>query len=125
MHTILIIDDDTQIRLMLKKMLEREGYQVVTAKDGKEGLRIFETAAIDLVITDLIMPEKEGIETIIALRQKNDQVKIIAISGDGKANPISYLDMAIKLGAQKAFTKPIARKELIACIQSLLEDTGV
>ncbi len=122
MHTILIIDDDAQIRSMLKKMLEREGYQVITAKDGREGIRIFENSAIDLVITDLIMPEKEGIETIIALKQKNNQTKIIAISGDGKVNPISYLDMAIKLGAQKAFAKPIARKELIAGVKSLLAE---
>ncbi len=125
MHTILIIDDDAQIRSMLKKMVKREGYQVITAKDGKEGVRIFESAAIDLVITDLIMPEQEGIETIIALKQKNTQVKIIAISGDGKVNSISYLDMATKLGAQRAFTKPVDRKELIASIQLLLTETEV
>ncbi len=120
MHTILIIDDDIQIRTMMKKMLDREGYQVITAKDGREGLRIYENSVIDLVITDLIMPEKEGIETIIALKKHNSEAKIIAISGDGQVNPVSYLDMAIKLGAQKAFSKPIQRKDLLAAIETLL-----
>ncbi len=107
---------------MMKRMLGHEGYQVITAKDGREGLRLFENSIIDLVITDLIMPEKEGIETIIELKKYNSEAKIIAISGDGQVNPISYLDMATKLGAQKAFSKPIQRKDLLAAIKELLAE---
>jgi DNA-binding response OmpR family regulator len=120
MHTILIIDDDAQVREMLKKMFGRVGYHVLTAKDGKEGLRLFETSSVDLVVTDLIMPEQEGIETIIALRRRKSDVKIIAISGDGQENSTSYLNMATKLGAQKAFAKPLQRKELLDAIHNLL-----
>lgn len=120
MYTILIIDDDAQVREMLKKMFTRAGYQVLTAKDGKEGLNLFEVSAVDLVVTDLIMPEKEGIETIIALRQLKSDAKIIAISGDGQENSTSYLNMATKLGAQRAFAKPLQRKELLDAIHSLL-----
>ncbi len=122
MHNILIIDDDFQIRTMLKKMFEREGFRVATAEDGRKGIKIYENSSIDLVITDLIMPEKEGIETIIALKKINNLVKIIAISGDKQVNLVSYLDMATKLGAQKAFTKPIKRATLIGAAKELLAE---
>jgi YesN/AraC family two-component response regulator len=108
---------------MLKKMFEREGFRVATAEDGRKGIKIYENSSIDLVITDLIMPEKEGIETIIALKKIDSFAKIIAISGDNQANPVSYLEMAMKLGAQKAFTKPIKKEMLIGAARELLTET--
>ena len=78
MKRILIIDDETNILLMLKKMLERAGYEIDLASNGEEGLRLFSNASFDLVITDIIMPEKEGLETIREMRKMQPEMKIIA-----------------------------------------------
>ncbi len=121
MKRILVIDDDEQIRLMLRMTLERNGFEVCEAGDGREGLRRFCTEQPDLVITDLVMPEKEGIETIMEIRQHTPDVKIIAISGGGKVNPQNYLELAHRLGAQRTFSKPVDIKELLNSIVSLLE----
>ena len=90
MALILIIDDDDQIRRVLRKTLERDGYDVADAPNGKEGIRLYRENPADLVITDIIMPEKEGIETIRELRRDFPEVKIIAISGGGRIGPDSY-----------------------------------
>ena len=81
MSRILIIEDDEHVRGMLRKMLERIGYDVFDAPDGKEGLDFYRNTPVDLVITDILMPEKEGIQTIMELRREFPDVKIIAISG--------------------------------------------
>jgi len=96
MSRILIIDDDAQILKMLRQILEREKYHVTEASNGKEGLRLYRENPADLVITDIIMPEKEGIEIIIELKRDYPDVKIIAISGGGRINPEDYLDIAKK-----------------------------
>ncbi|MEA1946586.1 MAG: response regulator [Thermodesulfobacteriota bacterium] len=120
MAIILIIDDNNQFRAMLREMLERTGYKVVEASDGKEGIKLYREKATDLIITDLIMPEKEGIETIMELRRDFPDVKIIAISGGGRLDPGQYLSMAQKLGAQRTFAKPVARAELLKAVRELL-----
>jgi DNA-binding response OmpR family regulator len=117
---ILIIDDDPQILDMLSQTLEREGYEVITASDGKEGLRLYRENPVDLIITDIIMPGKEGIETIMDLRRDFPHVKIIAISGGGQIDAEQYLSMAQKLGAQRTFIKPFERAELLKAIMELL-----
>ena len=104
----------------LRRILEREGYEVVTVPDGKEGVKCYRENPTDLIITDLIMPEKEGIETITELRRDFPDVKIIAISGGGRINPKAYLGIAEYLGAQYTFSKPVERKELIKAVQDLL-----
>lgn len=120
MKTILLIDDDFQIREMLKKMLEGGGYKVLTAADGKEGVVEFNRSGADLVITDIVMPEQEGIETIIQLKKNAPELKIMAISGGGRINPEGYLAMAKKLGAVQVLKKPIKRSELLAAVGELL-----
>jgi CheY-like chemotaxis protein len=120
-NKIIIIDDDTQVLTTLKKMLEREGYEIVTASDGKEGVRCYRENPTDLIITDLIMPEKEGIETILELRQDFPAVKIIAISGCARNSPMTYLELAENLGAQYTFSKPVERKKLLNAVQDLLK----
>jgi DNA-binding NtrC family response regulator len=80
---ILVIDDDEQILRTLHQVLEMEGHEVLDAPNGKEGMRIFEEHGADLVVTDIVMPEKEGIETIKELHEGNPDLKIIAISGGG------------------------------------------
>ena len=121
MARILIIDDDPQILDMLRQTLEREGHEIVDASDGKEGLKLYRENPTDLIITDLIMPEKEGIETIMELRRDFPDVKIIAISGGGRLDPGQYLSMAKSFGAQYTFAKPVERKELLQAVEGLLK----
>ena len=120
MERILIIDDDDQFLAMLRKMLERNGYKIVEASDGKEGIRLYRENLTDLIITDIIMPEKEGIEIIMELRRDFPDVKIIAISGGGCIGPEDYLHMAMMLGAKRTLTKPIERDELIKVVRELM-----
>jgi DNA-binding NtrC family response regulator len=117
---ILIIDDEEQIRAMLEQMLTREGYEVAVADNGKEGMRVCREQEIDLIITDIIMPEKDGIEMILELRHDFPQLKVIAISGGGRLGPDGYLEMAQKLGAHRTFFKPFNRKEILDAVQDLL-----
>lgn len=121
MARILIIDDEAPIRALLKKILEREGYETVPASGGKEGIKIHRENPADLIITDLIMPEKEGLETIMELRRDFPDVKIIAMSGGGKIDPETYLHIAKTLGAIRTIAKPFDRRELLNTIQELLE----
>ncbi len=125
MKRILVIEDDVQVRQMLRQMLEREGYEVVDAPDGKEGIRLYRDEPADLIITDIIMPEKEGIGTIFELRRDFPDVKIIAISGGGRfVNKNDCLDLCRAKGIP-AFSKPFDRKELLEAIQKLLANALV
>ena len=121
MANILIIDDDNQFRTMLRKMIERNGHEVVEASDGKEGIKRYRKNPTDLIITDLIMPEKDGIETIQELKKDFPDIKIIAISGGGRLGPQDYLHIAKMLGAKRTLTKPIELPELLKAIDELLE----
>jgi len=120
MARILIIDDDVQILDMLRQILKSEGYEVVEAADGREGIRLYREDPADLIITDIIMPEKEGIETIMELKRDFPDVKIIAISGGGRIGPEEYLPMAEMLGAKRTFSKPVERKQLLNAVRKLL-----
>ncbi len=121
MARILLVDDDNQIRQMLKMTLEREGYEVLEAENGAIAVRLYKSDPCDLVITDIVMPEKEGIETIMDLRHLNPQVKIIAISGGGRINPDDYLSWARRFGVKYTFNKPVQRKELLGAVADLLD----
>lgn len=117
---ILVIDDDPQIRKLFKRKLSFEGYEVLEAFNGKDGVKLYRRELPDLVITDLVMPEKEGIEVITELKKDHPEVKIIAVSGGGRADPEAYLKIAKHLGAQKTYPKPIVWSELLAGIQILI-----
>ncbi|MBM4131886.1 response regulator [bacterium] len=119
MPRILVVDDEEQIRRILRMTLERAGHEVDTAADGNAAVATYDPARHDLVITDIVMPEKEGIETIQELHQVNADVKIIAISGGGRISPEEYLDWARRFGVHRTFTKPIDRDELLATIAEL------
>ncbi len=121
MSKILVIDDELQAREMMKEMLVREGHDVVAAANGADGLRAFHKQKSDLVVTDLIMPEKEGIETIMEIKSIASEVKIIAVSGGGRYDPKDSLKMAQNLGADIVFKKPFERKEFISAVGKLLE----
>jgi DNA-binding NtrC family response regulator len=120
MSRILLVDDDNQVRKMLRITLEREGYEVQEASDGCEAVRVYDPEAVDLVITDIVMPEKEGIETIMELKAIHPGVKIIAISGGGRISPEDYLKWARRFGVANTFTKPVDREELLANVAQLL-----
>ncbi len=120
MGRILIIDDEPYILLMLKKMLEKAGYNVDLASNGREGMDLFKKDLTDLVITDIIMPEKEGLELILNMKKKKPNLKIIAMSGGGRISPESYLECAKHFGAEKVFQKPFRQKELISAVKELL-----
>lgn len=120
MGRILIIDDDDQFRLMLKRLLEMDGHEIFEATNGKEGIEAYQEETVDLVITDLIMPNMEGVETIIQLKRDYPEIKIIALSGGGRNEPQSYLNMAKMLGANYTFEKPFERIPFIEAVQELL-----
>ena len=123
MERILIIDDEQQIRSMLRLMLEREGYEVVEAPDGIEGIKAYRQKPADLIITDLIMPNKDGIGMIIELHKEYPDVKVIAMSGGGLNKPEGYLKGAKKLGAACTLTKPIDREKMLRAVKNTLKGT--
>ena len=120
MASILVVDDDPQIGKLLQKVLGRAGHEVVIAMNGNEGVRVFREGNFDLIITDLIMPEKEGLETIMELRQEFPDTKIIAMSGGGRIGPDSYLKMANRLGAKKTLTKPFGCEDILSAVNGML-----
>ena len=121
MPRVLVIDDDERIRSLLRAILEREGYEVETAVDGAQGLNFFRKNPADLVITDILMPEKEGLETIRELCEEFPDAKIIAISGGGSlAHPAVYLELCKKFGALRTFQKPVDRHELVTAVREII-----
>lgn len=120
MQNILVIDDDKLMCLALAKILISAGYNVVQAADGEEGLRLYRTQDFDLVITDLIMPDKEGIQIIRELRKENSQIRIIAMSAGGRGGATDYLKWARLMGAKQCLSKPIRREDLLAAVQTVL-----
>ncbi len=121
MARILVIEDETYIRDLYRRFLEQAGHEVIEAPDGEIGMRLYRQSAPDLVITDIIMPEKEGIETIMDLRKDSPGLKIIAISGGGKAMSSSTcLNLAKGLGASKTLAKPFTRQELLDAVTEVL-----
>jgi DNA-binding NtrC family response regulator len=120
MQRILIIDDDHHILLMIKKMLERAGFEVDLASNGLEGLALFQKIQADLVITDIIMPEKEGLETIREMKKIRSDLKIIAMSGGGKISADNYLETAKIFGASIVLEKPFSQKTMILAVSDLL-----
>lgn len=120
MARILVIDDEPRVLSVIQEVLRLAGHDVTGATDGRVGLRSFHEAPADLVITDIVMPDKEGIETIRELRYEFPNVKIIAISGGGICKAEGYLSLAQTLGADGTLSKPIARIELLAMVSQLL-----
>jgi len=118
---ILLIEDDDRLRTTLRKLLEQEGYMVQDAEEGAAGLSLFQKNPADLVITDLIMPGKEGMETIIDLRKKDKELKIIAISGGGRVRAAEYLPVAKVAGANRILAKPFSFEQLLSAVHGLLE----
>jgi DNA-binding response OmpR family regulator len=125
MARILIIEDDNAVCTMLRLTLTHFGHTVIEARNGKEGLRLFKETNADLVITDIVMPEKDGLAVLAELRNKQvPPVKIIAISGGGRQSAADNLKMAKLLGAAKVLAKPFSNEALMAAINELLPGGG-
>jgi CheY-like chemotaxis protein len=124
MARILLIDDDDLVRKMLSLTLAHFGHTVIAAHNGREGLRLLPQSGADLLITDLLMPEKDGFEILLELRQRQPPVKIIVISGGLRGEVAGYLEMAKRFGAAKVLAKPFTKESLIAAIDELLADGG-
>jgi CheY-like chemotaxis protein len=122
MPGVLIVEDDKELREMLKLSLLRRGITVLEAENGKDAIVHFKPLLTDLVVTDLIMPEEDGLKVVIKLRELKPTIKIIAISGGGKVGPGSYLNLAKALGADAIYSKPFSVNDLIAKIEQLLDN---
>jgi len=122
MARILVVDDDEAVRTSVRQALKRFGHMVTEAADGAAALRSLESEAVDLVITDIIMPEMEGIETIRILRRDRPDLPIIAMSGGGRGRSEDYLGVARTFGAACVLRKPFSPDDLLAAIATALPD---
>jgi CheY-like chemotaxis protein len=120
MPGILLIEDEVELREMLKLSLTRRKHKVYEAGNGREAIRNFKPSITDVVITDIIMPEEDGLKVIMKLRELKPGLIIIAISGGGKAGPGSYLNIAKTLGADAIYSKPFSVSDMIEKIEQLL-----
>lgn len=120
MKKILVIDDERQIRILLQRVLEQAKFEVLLAANGDEGAKTQKLDPSDLVITDLIMPGKEGIELIQDFKKKYPNTPIIAMSGGGIADAEGYLTMAKMMGAAAVIEKPVRKKTLLETVNGVL-----
>jgi CheY-like chemotaxis protein len=118
--SILLVDDDEQFRAMLTEVLTDAGYQVQQASNGKQALKLYASLPTDLVITDLVMPEKEGLEMIQELKQLYVNARIIAVSGGMRGGTQNYLKMAKALGAHRVLAKPFSHREILEAVSEVL-----
>jgi CheY-like chemotaxis protein len=117
--TILVAEDESLVREMLEDALQNDGYRVITAEDGHQAQKLLEKYSVDLVVTDLIMPERDGLELLIMVRDNYPKIPVIVITAP--SNQV-YLPAAKRLGAAYCFEKPLVLSDLLAAIQGLLED---
>jgi len=121
MANIVVVDDDPGLRGAIRKILERGGHTIREAEDGDKGVRLVEREAPDLVVTDLLMPKKEGIETIMELRERFPKVRILAISGagtlDGEGGPLVDAEL---FGAHGTLPKPFSVETLLSVVDQVL-----
>jgi CheY-like chemotaxis protein len=124
MRTILVIDDDEQIHGYLQVLLEKAGYEVRHASNGMEGLQSYRAQPTDLVICDIFMDQKEGLETVRELRQEYPQAKVISMSGGSRKASLDFLLLAKKFGAVATLDKPLDRVLLLQTVQQVLDDSN-
>ncbi len=120
MKRILVVDDNETFRLPLSATLQSAGYEVETAAEGGLAVKLHRKRPFDLVITDLVMPDQEGLETIMQLRQFQPDLRIIAISGDGRMDASNYLPLARKLGAGEILAKPFTAEQILEAIARMM-----
>jgi CheY-like chemotaxis protein len=122
--TILVVDDDRAVRKVIREFLERDGHQVVEATDGAEAIEAYSADKIDLMVLDLLMPNRDGFEALIDVRHRHPQARVVVISGGGQLGADLYLKMASQFGATEVLAKPIERDALLAKVHELLSQEG-
>jgi two-component system, chemotaxis family, chemotaxis protein CheY len=121
MPSVLVVDDQDQVRQLIRETLEQAGYEVEEACDGKEGLERYRVRSTDLVIMDILMPDQDGLETIMTLRQEFPDIRIIAMTGGSDTVGIpNFLDVAKMLGARRTLQKPFELKVLLEAVAAEL-----
>lgn len=120
MANILVVDDEDLVRFSVRQMLEGAGHTVREAADGVEGIALLQDGSFDLMITDIVMPRKEGMETISEAKRMQPDLRVIAISGGGPVGQFHYLDLAKQFGADAVLAKPFKKQELIAVVDALI-----
>jgi len=120
MARILVIDDDADVRRAIRRHLQSDGHDVVEAPDGKVGVRLFREQPTALVVTDLFMPEQEGLETIRELRRSFKDLKILVVTGAPAGSALDFRAQATMLGAAATLGKPFTREELLGAVNALL-----
>ena len=123
--TILLVDDDSAFRKVQQRVLEREGYRVIPAEDGGRALGILECESVDLVLTDLLMPKKEGIEMIREISARWPDLSVVAMSGGGRGGVVSYLEISRAMGVKGTLAKPFSCDELLSEVAHCLNRAGV
>jgi CheY-like chemotaxis protein len=121
MAQVLVVDDEDQMRKLIRLVLQQEGHTVVEASNGKRAIQHIQEAEIDLVISDIFMPDMDGLELIRGIRRTHPGIKILAIFGAGKEGPGLYLNMAEQFGAGAILMKPFAPDQLIEKVSALLQ----
>lgn len=124
MARILVIDDEPLVCETFQLILEQAGHEIVVAADGKQGIEKFSARPTQIVVTDIMMPEKEGIETIADLRRISPDVKIIAVSGGTQIRNVDFSQLAKKYGADHTLQKPVKRATLLETVDSCLAAAG-
>lgn len=122
MPSLLIIDDDNSLRDALRRTLHKEGYTIMEADEGRQALKQLERSQVDLVLLDIFMPGKEGLETLAELRRSYQGVKVIAMSGGGMKGHRDILEVARLMGASRILTKPFTREALMEAVEQLLAE---
>ena len=123
MSSILVVDDEIQIRGLVRETLEQAGHHVTEARDGKEALQQYRLTPVDLVIMDILMPNQDGLETTVALRREFPSAKIIVITGGSEMiGTLNFFDVAKMLGAHGTLQKPFEMKALLDTVQARLQD---
>lgn len=120
MSKILVIEDDAKLRELLRETLEHEGHEVADAADGDIGIKAFKRSPADVVIADIFMPEKDGLDVIRELKADFPEVKIIAISGGGRLEKGTYLMAASSMGADRVIEKPFEIQDIVDAVRELL-----
>jgi CheY-like chemotaxis protein len=121
MPSVLVVDDEEAVRQLIREALGQAGYEVNEARDGKEGLEQYRQAPADLVIMDILMPDQDGLESILTLRREYPTAKIIAITGGSDMIGIlNFLDVAKMLGARRTLQKPFDMHHLLEVVQAEL-----
>jgi len=124
MPKVLLIDDDPTILKVYSQFLAGLGHEVMQADDGRAGLRLMQQNRPDLIITDIVMPEMDGLEILMKIRSDHDDIPVIAISGGLRALPVSFLQQAKLFGARYVFEKPVSLDELKDAVQELTGASG-